>query len=163
MANDLFGGLGNLGGALGGIVSGLAKSGLTSSDDPAVKLLNAQNEVMDLQKQEAEILTEIGAQAFDQNPGQWPQADKLNLVRANLRVARQSLATLKQEQEIAQKAQEAEDAKGRCPECGHHNEEGIKFCQECGTKIGSSFCVGCGAELAQNTRFCGTCGAKQGE
>ena len=68
MANNLFGNFGNLGDTLGGLVSGLAKSGLAPKDDPAVKLLNAQSEVSDLQKQEAEILVEIGRQAFAQNP-----------------------------------------------------------------------------------------------
>ena len=161
MANDLFGGLGNLSGALGGLVSGLAKSGLAPADDPAVKMMGAQSELSDLQKQEAEILVEIGRQAFEQNPTAWPQVDKLNLIRANISAAEAKLNALKTEQEAAQQAKDAEDAKGRCHSCGHGNPEGIKFCQECGAKLGATFCVSCGEELQPGIRFCGSCGAKQ--
>ena len=53
-----------------------------------------------------------------------------------------------------------------CPSCGHENPEGVKFCQECGTKLGGSakkHCTSCGAELTPGTRFCGECGARQPE
>ena len=165
MANDLFGGLGNLGGALGGLMSGLAKSGLAPSDDPAMQLLNAQSELNDLQKQEADILTEIGRRAFEQNPGMWQEADKLNLIRANINSASAKLNAMKSEQEAAeqaaQKAQEAADAATRCPSCGHGNPDGVKFCQECGTKLGPAFCGSCGAQLQPGVSFCGECGARQ--
>jgi Predicted membrane protein len=161
MAKDFLGGFGNLGGALGGLVSGLAKSGLAPKDDPAVKLINAQSEVSDLQKQEEEILCEIGKAAFAQNPSAWPQASKLQLVRTNLVAAEENVATLKREQEAAQQAQEQEDAMNRCPSCGCKNSEDIKFCQECGTKLGASSCTSCGAELQPGIRFCGECGTKQ--
>ena len=68
MANDLFGGLGglgNLGGALGGLMGGLAKSGLVPKDTPEGKLLAAQSELSDYQKQESELLLEIGRQAYE--------------------------------------------------------------------------------------------------
>ena len=65
MANDLFGGLG---GALGGLVGGLANSGLVPKDTPEGKLFAAQSELSGLQKQEADILAEIGRQAYGQNP-----------------------------------------------------------------------------------------------
>ena len=161
MASDLFGGLGNLSGALGGIVSGLAKSGFAPANDPAVKMINAQSEIADLQKQEAEILVEIGRSAFELNPSAWPQADKLILIRANMAAAEEKLNALKAEQEAEKQAQEAEEALGRCPSCGHGNPNGVNFCQECGGKLGAIFCVGCGKELTPGTRFCGTCGAKQ--
>ena len=171
MAKDLFGGLGNLG-ALGDLVSGLAKSGLAPKDDPSVKLINAQSEISDLQKQEAEILSEIGTQAFAQNPNAWPQADKLNLIRSNLKTAEEKAHALTQEHEATKQAQEAadaakaaEDAKGRCASCGCKNPDGVKFCQECGSPLaaaGPKHCTSCGAELAPGTRFCGECGAGQG-
>ena len=165
MANDFFGGLG---GALGGLMSGLAKSGLAPKDDPAVKLMNAQSEVSELRKQESEILEDIGRQAFERNPSMWPQADKLNLVRMNLNAAEGTLNALKDAQEAERlakeqedRAREAADSVGRCPGCGHRNPEGVKFCQECGAKLGASFCTGCGAELKPGIRFCGECGARQ--
>ena len=163
MSKDFFGGFGNLSGALGGIVSGLAKSGLAPADDLGVKLINAQSEVSDLKKQEAEILVEIGCHAFEQNPLMWPQADKLNLIRANMAIAEEKLDALKTEQEAATQAKEAAEAQWCCPSCGYGNSEGVSFCQECGAKIGSSFCGNCGKELKPGARFCGSCGSKQGE
>ena len=163
MAKDLFGNLGNLGDTLGGLVSGLAKSGFAPKDDPAVKMINANSELSDLKKQEAEILVEIGRAAFQQNPQAWPQADKLGLVRTNMAQAEVVLEQLKKEQETAEQEKEAADAVGRCPSCGHSNPEGVKFCQECGSKLGASFCQNCGAQLTGGTRFCGECGTRQGD
>jgi hypothetical protein len=162
MANDLFGGLGNLGGALGGLMGGLAKSGLVPKDTPEGKLLAAQTELSDLQKQEAELLFEIGRQAYEQNPSAWPQATKLKLIRQNITAAQDTLDEAKQAQEASDAKKKAADAAGRCPECGHKNPEGMKFCQECGAALaaaGPKHCASCGAELAGGTRFCGSCGA----
>lgn len=166
MANDLFGGLGNLGGALGGLVGGLAKSGLVPKDTPEGKLLNATTELADLQNQEAELLIEVGRQAYARNPSEWPQDARLKLIRQNIDVAQVTLNEAKQAQEQADAAQKAEDEKGRCSNCGHKNPDGVKFCQECGTPLstaGPKHCTSCGAELAAGTRFCGECGARQGE
>jgi hypothetical protein len=164
MANDLFGGLGGgLGGALGGLVDGLAKSGLVPQDTPEGKLLSAQSDVSDLVKQEADLLLEIGRQAYEQNPSAWPQDAKLRLIRQNLEAAQATLGEAKQAQETADAAKAAEDARGRCPSCGYKNPDGVKFCQECGAALatGPRHCTACGAELAPGTRFCGECGASQ--
>lgn len=166
MANDLFGGLGNLGGALGGLMGGLAKSGLVPKDTPEGKLLSAQSAVSDLQKQESELLLEIGRQAYAQNPAGWPQHARLQLIGQNLAAAEAALGEATQAQAQADAAKAAEDAKGRCASCGHKNPEGVKFCHECGSPLEAAppkHCTSCGAELAAGTRFCGTCGAKQGE
>ena len=160
MGNDLFGGLGNLG-ALGDIVSGIAKSGLAPQDDPGVKMINAQSELNELKKKEQEILIQIGNAAFSQNPSAWPQAEELNYLRSNIQNAEGKLQVLKNEQDEIQKQKEAEDAIGRCPSCGHRNPEGINFCQECGTKLGASTCIKCGATLEPGIRFCGQCGSSQ--
>jgi predicted lipid-binding transport protein (Tim44 family) len=166
MANNLFGNLGNLGGALGGLMGGLAKSGLVPTDTPEGKLLAAQTQLTDLQKQEAGLLLEIGRQAYEQNPSAWPQDAKLKLVQANIAAAKGTLEDAKQAQERAEADKAAEDAKGRCPSCGHKNPEDVKFCQECGSPLASAppkQCTSCGAQLAAGTRFCGECGARQGE
>lgn len=158
MANELFGGLGNLGGILGGI----AKSVLPK-DTPEGKLLAAQSDLNDLQKQERELLLEIGRQAYEQNPSAWPQTAKLQLIKQNIATAQATLNEAKQAQEAADQARAAENARGRCTECGYKNPEGVKFCQECGsplTAAGLKNCTACGAELPAGTRFCGECGSK---
>ncbi len=157
MADNPLGGLGNL---LGGGF-GKALSGLMPQDAPETKLFKASSELGDLQKQEAEILAEIGRQAFQQNPNAWPQADKLRLIQSNIAAAQQTLDDAKRVQEEADAAKAADDAAGRCPACGTKNPEGVKFCQECGGKLGASFCSSCGAEMVPGTRFCGDCGAAQ--
>jgi len=161
MGNDLFGGLG---GALSGLVGGLAKSGLVPKDTPEGKLLAAQAEVSDLQKQEKKILLEIGKAAYEQDPSAWPQDAKLKLIRQNIVAAQLVLDEASAAQKAAEAEKAAEDAKGRCPSCGHKNAEGVKFCQECGTPLATAapkFCTSCGAELAPGMRFCGECGARQ--
>ena len=163
MANDLFGDLGNLGG-LGNIFGGLAKN-VVPKDTPEGKLLNAQSDLADLQKQESELLLEIGKQAYGQNPAAWPQDAKLKLIAQNIAAAQTALDEAKAAQEQAEAVKAAEDAKGRCPSCGHKNDDGVKFCQECGSPLAASgpkHCTSCGAELAAGIRFCGECGANQG-
>ncbi len=163
MAQDLFGGLE---GALGGLMGGLAKSGLVPKDTPEGKLFSAQSELADLQKQENDLLLEVGRAAYEQNPSAWPQHSRLQLIQQNIATAQGTLDEAKQAQEQADAAKAAEDAKGRCSSCGHKNPEGVNFCQECGTPLavaGPRYCVSCGAELAAGIRFCGACGARQGE
>jgi predicted nucleic acid-binding Zn ribbon protein len=163
MAKDLFGGLGSLGG-LGDVLGGIAKS-VVPKDTAEGKLLAASSEVSDLQKQERELLLEIGKTAYEQNPSAWPQDSKLKLIRQNLDAAQRTLEEAKAAQEQAEAEKAAEDAKGRCPNCGYKNPEGVKFCQECGAPLdsgGVKHCTSCGAELPAGTRFCGECGAQQG-
>jgi hypothetical protein len=147
-------------------MGGLAKSGLIPKDTPEGNLLNAQSELADLQKKESEILLEIGRKAYEDNPSAWPQDTKLKLIRVNIASAQATLGEAKQVQEQADAEKKAEDAKGRCPSCGHKNPDGVKFCQECGASLaaaGPKHCTSCGAELSAGTRFCGACGARQEE
>lgn len=45
-----------------------------------------------------------------------------------------------------------------CPNCKTVNKSGVKFCCECGTKLGRS-CPQCGADIAEGVKFCPECGA----
>lgn len=48
-----------------------------------------------------------------------------------------------------------------CPNCGHVNPVGAKFCSECGTKLGGDIhCPNCGTKLEPGTKFCPECGTK---
>lgn len=147
--NDLFGGL-------GGLMKGL--SGFMPQDDPDVKLMNAQLEITELEKQETEIYAQIGRQALKQGKGLFPELEsKLHLVQTNLLEAQDKLKNAQAEKDMKQAAQLA----NTCPACGIVNAEGTKFCQECGGKLGALNCRNCGASLKPGSRFCGECGAKQ--
>lgn len=158
MAGDFLGGL-------GGLVKGL--SGFMPQDDPDVKMMNAQTEVSDLKNQETEVLAQIGKMAITaQGITQFGElGDKLKLIQSNLALAEGKLTSVQQEKEAAEKAETEEDEKLTCPSCGVRNEDGVKFCQECGAKLGSSkvICPKCSAENAAGIRFCGGCGTKIGE
>ena len=153
---DLFGGLGDM---LGGL------SGIMPKDDPNMKAFSAQKEVADLQKQESEVYAEIGRKVFEQNgAADFPaEADRLRLIQSNIATAKGKLEQTQNEAKAAESAQQQADAARTCPSCGAVNPEGVKFCQECGTKIGApakTFCGECGAENPAGTKFCGSCGAK---
>jgi hypothetical protein len=48
-----------------------------------------------------------------------------------------------------------------CPACGAENQQGTKFCSECGAKIGGKpKCPACGSENEPGAKFCNDCGAK---
>jgi ribosomal protein L40E len=159
MANDLFSGLSGLGGLMKGL------SGLMPQDDPNVMLMNAQNEVNDLKTQESTVFMEIGKLAYAQNPGAFPeQRNKLELIQANLSAAESKLTAKQQEIKAAELARKEADERSCCPNCGTQNPEGVKFCQECGAKLGQkkAFCTECGQENPPGTRFCGNCGKQLG-
>jgi len=163
MAKDIFGGLG---GGLSELMKGL--SGFMPQDDPDVQILNAQTEVNELNKQEAELYSEIGKRAVEVY-GLEPFGElsgKLELVQINLATAKSKLNSLQAEKEAKEKELQAEQNARTCSACGYENSEGAKFCRECGQKLlgaAKNFCISCGTELAPGTRFCGECGARQGE
>ena len=150
MTSDLFGSIGNF-------FEDVAKS-VVPKDTPEGKLLNTESELNDLKRQETELLQEIGRQAYADNPSIWPQDSRLTLIRQNMSSAQSTIAEIKA-------AIESEEAKGRCPNCGFKNDEGMRFCRECGTSLEAAptkYCTSCGAVLAPGVRFCGSCGAQQG-
>ncbi len=44
-----------------------------------------------------------------------------------------------------------------CPRCHAENRDGLKFCEDCGARLGVT-CLKCGAEITPGKRFCGSCG-----
>lgn len=49
-----------------------------------------------------------------------------------------------------------------CPNCGNHEEDGVRFCSNCGTKLEAPsqklVCSKCGNTEEPGTRFCSECG-----
>ncbi len=45
----------------------------------------------------------------------------------------------------------------KCPKCQFDNREGVKFCEQCGTKM-ELVCPNCGARIPLGSVFCGECG-----
>jgi len=152
--------LNNLGG-LGGLMKGL--SNFMPQDDPNTQLLKLQSEVSDLKKQETDLYTEIGRKAVEQYGLEsfGEVADKMKLIRANLIAAEQKLSAAKGQAEERQQAEKAALDARTCPACGHQNAEGVKFCQECGGKLGvQNICPNCGVANAAGMKFCQDCGTK---
>lgn len=147
-------------GGFGGLLKGL--SGLMPQDNPDLKLFTAQSEVGELQKQELELYAQIGKQALMEGGGKFPELEgRLCLVQENLSAAQARLQSAQAEKETAEAAVRAEEERLTCSSCGNVNPDGVRFCQECGTKLGASKCSVCGAPLPSGTRFCGGCGARQ--
>jgi class 3 adenylate cyclase/tetratricopeptide (TPR) repeat protein len=46
----------------------------------------------------------------------------------------------------------------RCPQCQFDNPPAMKFCGQCGSKLGQPACPSCGAESPPGFKFCGECG-----
>lgn len=151
--SDLFSGL-------GGLMKGL--SSFMPQDDPNVKLMTAQSDVRELQRQETELYAQIGRQALAEGSIKFFELEKkLLLVQENLSEAQAKLHNAQSEKEAMEAAQRAENEKLICPACGNMNPEGVNFCQDCGTKLGALKCPKCGVSLTFGTRFCGECGTKQ--
>lgn len=151
--SDLFGGL-------GGLMKGL--SGFMPQDDPDVVLMLAGSELNELQKQETELYAQIGKQALAEGRVQFPELqNKLRLVQENLSAAQARLQSVQADKEKKDSARREEEESRLCPDCNNMNPEGVKFCQECGAKLGVGQCAGCGASLSPGVRFCGECGQGQ--
>lgn len=159
--SDLLSGLNGLGG-LGGLMKGLTS--IMPQDDPNTQLLKTQGEVSELQKQESDLYIEIGKAAVAQYGLEsfGEAADRMKLIQANLAAAEAKLKEAQSAKEQKEKAEKEALAGRTCPQCGHENPEGTKFCQECGGKLGvvKNTCPACGAENPAGVKFCQECGAK---
>ena len=62
--------------------------------------------------------------------------------------------------ELFDRAEKEAKAGRTCPNCGHENPEGTRFCQECGGKLGGAKCPSCGADNGPGVKFCQQCGSR---
>lgn len=47
-----------------------------------------------------------------------------------------------------------------CPRCGVGNHASARFCNQCGTSLGSKTCTGCGQSQPVEAQFCDQCGIR---
>ena len=152
MGNDIFGGL------MKGIGAFMPK------DDPNIKLFQSQSEINDLQNKELELYAKIGEKVLPSIKDHEEYRDLVTELVFTQKKLKEALDGLQAAQNIKseQEQKEKEMLKNRtCPNCDTLNPEGIKFCQECGSRMNQSTsikCVECGAESPIGTRFCGECG-----
>lgn len=139
--------------------------GLADQDDPDIALLHSKNQVQELEEKERTLYAGIGKKAMELVRDRPEFADQLQQLQA----VQQELATQRRQLEQARQVKEEQERKKRetqdactCSACGHVNAEGVKFCQECGAKLGALLCPGCGAKLSPGVKFCGSCGRRIG-
>ncbi|MDO4543116.1 MAG: zinc ribbon domain-containing protein [Clostridia bacterium] len=156
---DIFGGFGSL-------IKGL--SGFMPQDDPAVKLMNAKTSIADLQKEQNDIYAQIGKRALQQYGDGFctDLTAKLDRIAADLQEAQQLVAAAEEEKAKKEAAEKEAADRATCPNCGTRNPDGLKFCQECGSRLGvvtKVTCPRCGNVNEAGTRFCGECGNRLGD
>ena len=130
------------------------------------KLAAIKNETLTLKNQRPELIAELGEKALPALRGNKEFADLTERID-ELDKKVESLS--KDEEELLGKKAEYEKAeresmlKRTCPQCRYVNPDDAKFCEECGTPVGSlprEYCVACGVVNHAGLKFCGECGAK---
>lgn len=146
---------------LGGLMKGITN--LMPGDDPAVKQMNLQSKLSDLEAEKTDVYAAVGRRALAKYGDQFAdEVRRIGEIDDQLEKARQELMGAEEEQRQKQAQEDEERAARTCPSCSMVNDEGVKFCVECGSKIGlvQRFCPGCGAKYDAGTRFCGECGSQ---
>lgn len=141
----------------GGLFKGL--SSFMPQDDPNTKLFTLGTELNDLQQQETQLYANIGKKLY---PGISNDPAYSDIV-LELQSVQRRISQIDSQLKAAQEEKEALERKAQaliCPECGTENPEGVKFCKECGCKLGNAVCSKCGMVNPPQTRFCGECGNK---
>lgn len=68
------------------------------------------------------------------------------------------MGTVTSKMDVAHTKQEGKKVK--CKKCGSEVAENLKFCPECGNRLGE-FCKKCGAKLLKGSKYCPECGQLQ--
>ena len=137
------------------------------------KISSEKSAIADIYKQLGERIYEKYASGAYQDADMAELFTAVDARRANIAEAEDKIKAIKAENEakaqtVAQPAEQAAPAGAVCPGCGAAVAEGVKFCNQCGTRVEVSvpaaeakkFCSSCGAEAVSGVKFCSQCGAK---
>ncbi|MBR0599065.1 zinc ribbon domain-containing protein [Sinanaerobacter chloroacetimidivorans] len=154
MGSDIFGGL----------VKGLGA--FMPKDDPDVRLFQVHTEVSELENRRKELYAEIGKKEFDkikELPEYNDLVMELNLNDKKIQNAKSKLNQAQNEKAEKEKSEKEKFESCICPNCYTVNPEGVKFCQDCGTKLtppAEQKCPSCGEPFQSGAHFCGACGGR---
>lgn len=155
---------------LGGLIKGMQPlMGEDMQKDASMNALLLHNDVTELKNKKKDVLAKIGQAVYDahQKSGGYVEYASLfeeaQAIDKQLGIKQGEMDAAKQAAEQQHQQDERERMARTCPNCGCENEPGVKFCSECGSKLGqdrATHCGQCGAELKPGVKFCGECGAR---
>ena len=155
---------------LGGLIKGMQPlMGEEMQKDASMNALLLHNDVTELKNKKRDVLAKIGQAVYDEHKSAGGFSayaalfQEAEAIDKQLGIKQSEMDAAKKAAEEKQKQDERERMARTCPNCGCENEPGVKFCSDCGTKLGqmqSSHCGQCGAELKPGVKFCGECGAR---
>jgi hypothetical protein len=153
---------------LGGLIKGMQPlMGEEIQKDASMNAFLLQNDVTELKNKKRDLLAKIGQDVYNahKKTGGFSEYaalfEETEAIDKQLNAKQAEMDAAKKAAEEKQQLEERERMARTCPNCGNENEPGVKFCSECGTKLGekqSAHCGQCGAELKPGVKFCGECG-----
>ncbi len=155
---------------LGGLIKGMQPlMGEEIQKDASMNALLLHNDVTELKNKKRDVLAQIGQAVYEtyQKNGGFSEYTALfeeaDALEKQLNAKQTEMDAAKKAADEKEQQEERERMARTCPNCGNENEPSVKFCSECGTKLGEaqpSHCTQCGAELKPGVKFCGGCGAR---
>ncbi len=155
---------------LGGFIKGMQPlMGEEMQKDASMNALLLHNDVTELKNKKRDVLAKIGQAVYDAHKSQGSYGEysalfeEAEAIDKQLGVKQTEMDAAKKASEEKEKQEERDRLARTCPSCANENEPGVKFCSECGTKLGGqqpAHCTQCGAEQKPGVKFCGECGAQ---
>jgi len=139
------------------------------------KIASEKSAMTELYKQLGEKIYEKYTQGAYQSEDMAALFAAVDARKAGIAEAEGKILAIREENQAkAQAAAEVQPAENTapagavCPNCGANAAEGVKFCDQCGTRIevpvsaaeAKKVCCCCGAEAVPGVKFCSQCGTK---